>query len=52
MADVQSTVQSWRGYGKIAATSDQAFTRSFELFCSREPQTFLGVCGFRISKCI
>ena len=27
VVDVQSTVQSWRGFGIITATSDQAFTR-------------------------
>ena len=48
--DVQSNVQSWRGCGKITATSDQAFTRIFQLFCSRKPLTLAGVGGFRISR--
>ena len=49
--DVQNTVQIKRGFGIFTATSEQTFP-GVELFCSREPHTLPGVCGFRISKCI
>jgi hypothetical protein len=50
MVDVQSNVQSCRGFDIFAATSEQTISPGVELFCSRKPHTFQRVCGFRISR--